>query len=175
MFSPAGQALFALSMEFGITFQIHYEIEDRLLPALESMLDRYPGAKVIWCHLAMIRYPDRAGRYSPAYIEGLIGRFPGLHFDLAVPPPEAIYRPSGARHSTLFSNGKLDDNWKRLIEKHPERFLASSDYRPPVADEYSSQITRQRNLILDALSEPARQLVAFGNAWRLVTGSVWSG
>lgn len=172
---PAGQALFALSAEFGVAFQIHYEIEDRLLAPLELMLERHPKAKVIWCHLAMIRYPERAKRYSPAYVGGLIERFPGLHFDLAVPPPNAIYQPSGARHSTLYSDGRLDAEWKKLIEKHPERFLSSSDYRPPVADQYPNQISRQRELILEALSETTRQLVAYGNAWRLITGAPWSG
>lgn len=171
---PAGDALFALSAETGVAFQIHYEIEDRLMAPLEAILERHPKARVIWCHLAMIRYPDRARRYNAAYVGGLIQRFPGLHFDLAVPAPNAIYQPSGARHSTLFTNGQLDGEWKALMEKHPERFLASSDYRPPVADEYPGQMTRQRRLILDALSERTRHLVAYGNAWRLITGTPWS-
>lgn len=172
---PAGDALFALGAGTGIAFQIHYEIEDRLLAPLESVLGRHPKAQVIWCHLGMIRYPDRNSRYGPSYVDGLIGRFPGLHFDLAVPPPGAIYQPSGARHSTIYSEGRLDPEWQKLIEKHPGRFLSSSDYRPAVANEYSRQISRQRELILDALSEKSRQLVAFGNAWRLLTGAPWSG
>lgn len=170
---PAGDALFALSSESGIAFQIHYEIEDRLLPPLETMLARHPQARVIWCHLAMIRYPDRASRYGPAYVKGLIERFPQLHFDLAVPPPNAIYQPSGARHSTLYTNGRLDEKWAELLEKYPERFLAASDYRIAMADQYPNQIARQRTLILDALSERARHLVAYGNAWRLITGVPW--
>ena len=172
---PAGHALFALSAEFNVAFQIHYEIEDRLLAPLESGLERHPNAKVIWCHLAMIRYPDRTKRYNVDYVRGLIERFPGLHFDLAVPPPEGIYKPSGARHSTLFTNGQLDAGWKKLIELHPQRFLSASDYRPPVADQYPNQIKLQRRLILDALSEPTRHLVAYGNAWRLLTGTDWTG
>jgi hypothetical protein len=172
---PAGQALFALSAESGVAFQIHYEIEDRLLPALELVLERHPNARVIWCHLAMIRYPERTKRYDAGYVGGLIERFPGLHFDLAVPHPNAIYAPSGARHSTLFSKGQLDDQWKELIEKYPDRFLSSSDYRPPVADEYPRQITLQRKLILEALNESTRHLVAYGNAWRLITGTPWNG
>ncbi len=171
---PAGQALFALSEEFGVAFQIHYEIEDRLFAPLESILERYPKAKVIWCHLGMIRYPDRTKRYNPEYVRGLIERFPGLHFDLAVPQSNSIYKPSGARHSTLYSNGKLGAEWKQLIEKHPERFLSSSDYRPAVANQYRAMIARQRELILDVLSEPVRHLVAYGNAWRLITGAPWS-
>lgn len=172
---PAGHALFGLSAEFDVAFQIHYEIEDRLLAPLESMLERYPKAKVIWCHLGQIRYPDRAQRYNAEYIGGLIERFPGLHFDLAVAPPGSVYKPSGARHSTLYSSsGQLDKRWQALMEKRPERFLAASDYRIAVEQNYPEQIARQRNLILQALSERTRHLVAYGNAWRLITGTPWS-
>jgi hypothetical protein len=172
---PAGHSLFRLSEETGIAFQIHYEIEDRLLAPLESMLERYPRAKVIWCHLAMIRYPDRTNSYTPEYVSTLIERFPGLHFDIAVPDPRHVYEPSGARDSTLYSEGRLAEGWKTIIEKYPDRFLSATDYRPPVERDYPEQVARQRRLILDALSEPTRHLVAYGNAWRLITGTEWSG
>jgi len=172
---PAGHALFQLSEDFGVAFQIHYDIEDALLPALESVLARYPKALPIWCHLAMIRYPDRARRYSPAYVRSLIERFPGLHFDLAVPPPHFIYKPSGARESTLFEpGGRIAPGWLELLETYPERFLSASDYRPAVEQFYARYVFNvQRKLILDALSERARHLVAYRNAWRLVTGEPW--
>jgi hypothetical protein len=170
----AGQALFRLSEKHGIAFQIHYEIEDGLLPALETMLARHPKAKVIWCHLAMIRNPDRAKKYNPDYVASLIGRFPGLHFDLAVPPPGHVYKPTGARDATLYNpTGDVNSAWRAVLEKFPERFLAASDYRPQIEQQYPSNIQRQRKL-LGELSPPARQLVAFANAWRLITGSHWA-
>ena len=172
---PAGQALFQLSEETGVAFQIHYEIEDRLLPVLEQMLTRYPKAKVIWCHLAMIRYPDRAKTYTPDYVSSLIERFPGLHFDLAMPPPQEVYGPSGVHDATLYKDGHLDDRWKAVLEKYPDRFVAASDYRPPIEQMYTNNMQRQRNLILAELNEEARHKIAFGNAWRLVTGESWSG
>ena len=170
----AGQALFQLSTDTGVSFQIHYEIEDRLLPALEAMLERYPKANVIWCHLAMIRYPDRGSRYTPTYITSLIERFPGLHFDLAVPPPGSVYTPSGARDSTLYGgDGKMKPEWRAIIEAHPDRFLAASDYRPPVEPQYKMNMQRQRRLV-EELSPTAQHLVAYRNAWRLITGTQWS-
>lgn len=170
---PAGEALFALSQETGVAFQIHYEIEDRLLPALEAMLARYPKARVIWCHLAMIRNPDLAQGYGPDRVASLIERFPGLHFDLAVPSAAGIYKPTGARHSTLFEeSGDVKAAWLAVIEKYPDRFLASSDYRPPVERQYAETIRRQRK-ILAALSPETRHRVAYGNAWRLLTGEDW--
>jgi hypothetical protein len=171
---PAGEALFALSERTGVAFQIHYEIEDRLLPALEAMLVRYPRARAIWCHLGMIRYPDRSKRYGPDYVVSLIEKHPGLHFDLAVPAPGSVYRPSGARDSTIYNADGLTAAWKAVIERHPDRFLAASDYRPPVEQNYPEQIARQRRFILGKLSDPARHLVAYRNAWRLITGDSWA-
>jgi hypothetical protein len=128
---PAGQRLFQLSEKHGVAFQIHYEIEDRLLPVLEGMLTRYPKAKVIWCHLGMIRYPDRAKTYNVGYVISLIERFPNLHFDLATPPAQHVYKPSGARDGTLFafSSGALKAEWRAVLEKYPERFLEAMAYR----------------------------------------------
>lgn len=171
---PAGHSLFKLSEDTGMAFQIHYEIEDSLLPVLETMLARYPKALVIWCHLGMIRYPDRAKNYGSDYVGSLIERFPSLHFDLAVPPPHNVYRPSGARDSTLYRDGRLADNWLAVLEKNPERFLAASDYRPAVEKNYPAQIGRQRKLVLEPLREEARHQIAYANAWRLVTGKPWS-
>ncbi len=172
---PAGEALFRLSAQFGVAFQIHYEIEDVLLPALERVLSRHPKALPIWCHLGMIRYPQRTTRYSPEYVQSLIERFPGLHFDLAVPPPWFVYRPSGHRDSTLFGwDGRVRKEWLDVLEKYPERFLAASDYRPAVEDHIPAYVANvQRKLILGSLSERARHLAAYGNAWRLVTGEAW--
>jgi hypothetical protein len=170
---PAGQTLFQISEQHGVAFQIHYEIEDRLLPALETMLGRYPKAKVIWCHLAMIRHPERAKKYGPDYVASLIGRFPALHFDLAVPPAGHIYKPTGARDATIYNpSGELNSEWRTVMEKFPTRFLAASDYRPQIEQQYAANIQRQRKL-LGELSAPTRQLVAFGNAWRLITGNNW--
>ena len=170
----AGNALFKLSDETGIAFQIHHEIEDRLLPALETMLARYPAAKVIWCHLAMIRYPNRSTIYGPSYVSELIEKFPGLHFDLASPPGHNIYKPSGARDGTLFVSGSstIRADWKAVLEKYPDRFLAASDYRPPVEQNYARAIGNQRG-ILEQLSPDTRQRVAFKNAWRLIAGTAW--
>lgn len=174
--SPIGDRLFALSAQFRVPFQIHYEIEDALLPALEAVLQRHPNALPIWCHLGLMRYPQRNTQYSPAYVRTLIERFPGLHFDLAVSGPNFIYKPSGARDSTLFdpSTGRITDAWLAVLEAFPERFMVASDYRPPVEHNMPSYIANlQREKILDVLSERARHLVAYGNAWRLVTGEAW--
>lgn len=59
---PLVERVFQFAQKTGLPCQIHYEIEDRLLDPLEQMLARYPGAKVIWFHLAQVRYPQRSTR-----------------------------------------------------------------------------------------------------------------
>lgn len=174
--SPIGDRLFGLSAEFQVPFQIHYEIEDALLPPLEAVLERHPKALVIWCHLGLIRYPQRNTKYSPLYVRGLIERFSGLHFDLAISGPRSVYAPSGARDATILEpSGKLVEEWRAVIEAYPERFMLASDYRPPVEEKMAEYIANlQRRIILDSLSIKAQHLVAYGNAWRLITGRAWS-
>ena len=173
--------LFRLSEETKVAFQIHYEIEDVLLPPLEAMLARYPGARVIWCHLGQIRYPDRSTRYGPAYVRSLIGRFPNLHFDLAVGGPGSVYPGSGARQSTIYEHagrgweygGYLKGEWRAVLEDHPDRFLAASDIGSGRVRRFPKNISRLRTLVLAELSRRAQHLVAYQNAWRLITGEPW--
>lgn len=172
---PGGHALFKLSEEFGLAFEIHYEIEDRLLPGLEAMLAKYPKAKVIWCHLAQIRYPDRNTIYGPDYVRSLIGRFPNLYFDLTFSHTGSTYGPSGARDATIYTPyGTLRDDWKAVLEAYPERILAASDYRPPVEVHYPKIINLLRSNILSKLSDRSQHLIAYQNAWRLLTGETWA-
>jgi hypothetical protein len=173
--------LFRFSEQRGVAFLIHYEIEDGLLPPLEQMLARYPGARVVWAHLGQVRYPDRAKRYNPDYIQSLIARFPNLHFDLgSMVFPGHVYPASGARDMILFEftgsppyGGYLKREWRNLFEAHPDRFLAASDIDGGRWKQFPTIIARLRNLILEQLNERSRHLIAYRNAWRLVTGEEW--
>jgi hypothetical protein len=178
--SPAMHKLFQLAIETGIAFQIHYEIEDGLLPPLESMLERYPGAKLIWCHLGQIRFPDRSKKYDVAYVRSLIERFPGLHFDLGHTGPRNVYPGSNQRDQTIYHwtgvppyGGVLHADWKALIEDRPDRFLVSSDIDAGRYRDFREKIVRLRSVVLDQLSPRARHFVAYQNVWRLLSGQPW--
>jgi hypothetical protein len=177
---PAAHRLFSFSQDSGTAFMIHYEIEDVLLPPLEAMLGRYPGARVIWCHLGQVRYSWRARHYGPTYIRSLIAKSPNLYFDLGLGGPGHVYPGSNERDQTIYEftgippyGGRLKREWQAILEDFPERFLAATDIDPHRFQSFPHSIRRLRWLVLDELSERARHLIAYKNAWRLITKEAW--
>lgn len=168
---PSGHDLFSFAEKTGIPFQIHYEIEDTLLPALEEMLRQYPKAKVIWCHLAQIRYASRSTIYGPGYLRKLIETFPNLYFDVAFGGPASVYPGSGERHARVWDQerGGVKKEWVELITQYPRRFLAALDLGGDRQDELP-EYTRRLRSFLDYLPEGAREIVAYRAAWKLLLG-----
>lgn len=167
---PAGHQLFRFSHETGVPFQIHYEIEDALLAPLERMLETYPRAKPIWCHLAQVRYIERAPRYTPAYVEGLIQRFPNLYWDTAFGNARSVYPLSGQRHSRIWAaQNSLHSAWRDLLVAYPQRFLAALDLGGDRMDKIAKDDADLRRF-LALLPATVQQQLAYRNAWRLLYG-----
>jgi hypothetical protein len=164
---PHGHRLFAFAERTGIPFQIHYEIEDALLGPLEAMLARYPGAKVIWCHLAQLRYSSRSSRYGAAYLRGMFGRHPNLYVDTAFGGRNSIYQLSGERHARVWDeSGDIRRDWRDLIQESPYRFLAALDDRMDRVQDS----TRSLRGFLTRIPGRARDIVAYGASWKLLFG-----
>jgi hypothetical protein len=167
---PIGHRLFGISDKTGISFQIHYEIEDELLPPLEKMLGLYPNAKVIWCHLAQIRYIERASRYSPAYVESLIKLHPNLHFDTAFRDFNSTYILSNQHHARVWAaEGIIKPEWRDLIIAYPKRFLSALDLGGDRLDQIVEYDQNHRNF-LNCLPTETRHHVAYRSAWSLLFG-----
>ncbi len=165
---PIGHRVFGMSARLGIAFQIHYEIEDALLVPLEQMLTQYPQAKVIWCHLAQIRYIERAARYTPQYVEGLINRFPNLYFDTAFGGYNSIYPISNQRHARVWAApGTLAPAWRDLIAAYPKRFLSALDLGGDRIDQIV-EYDRDHRIFLSSLPSEAQHQVAYRSAWSLL-------
>lgn len=163
---PLGARLFAFAERTGIPFQIHYEIEDALLPPLERMLERHPRAKVVWCHLAQQRYAARGSLYGPAMVARWLDRFPNLHFDIAFGGPRSVYPPSGERHARFWERPEA---WRDVIAARPWRFLAALDIggdRMERVEEWTSGL----RAVLGILPMPAREIVAWKAGWKLLFG-----
>lgn len=167
--SDLGERLFSFSEQSGLSFQIHYEIEDKLLPPLEKMLKKYPKAKVIWCHLAQVRYKNRASKYSAAYVRKLINEHPNLYFDVAFGGKDSIYPGSDEHHSRVWdqNTGKVKQEWVDLIKDYPWRFLAAIDLGGDRMEQLPEK-TRELRHFLSHLPKPAREIVAYKAAWKLL-------
>ncbi|MBI2306129.1 MAG: amidohydrolase [Rhodocyclales bacterium] len=169
--SPAAHLLFQLAAETGIPFQIHQEIEDQYLPVLEKMLSQYPKARVIWCHLAQMRYQERNTIYGAAYVRSLIERHPNLYFDLFSGPPKNPYPLSNEYPGKYWNHesGQLLPEWSQLIADHPWRFMIAFDLNPFIMKGFANKVRIQR-AVLAGLPEAAREIVAYKAAWKLLFG-----
>lgn len=167
---PVGHRLFDLSARTGLPFQIHYEVEDALLAPLESMLQQYPRAKVIWCHFAQVRYIERASKFTPAYVGSLLQRFPNLYFDMAFGDSSSFYPLSNQRHARVWADdGSLRGDWLEVILAHPRRFLSALDLGGDRLHRIAEYNMNHRNF-LKRLPAEVRHRVAYGNAWSLLFG-----
>ena len=167
---PVGHRVFSLSEKTGLAFQIHYEVEDELLAPLEKMLAQYPQAKVIWCHLAQIRYLERASRYTSVYVDALIRRFPNLYFDTAFGDADSIYPVSNQRHARVWADdGGLKAEWRDLIVAHPKRFLSALDLGGDRLERIGEYDQKHRDF-LKRLPNDTRHQVAYRSAWSLLFG-----
>jgi hypothetical protein len=166
--SDAAHRLFKFSERTGISFQIHYEVEDELLAPLEKMLAKYPNAKVIWCHLAQVRYSARARTYGPQYIRTLIEKYPHIYFDLAFGGADSVYPGSDEHHATVWRSGEVvEPVWVQLITDHPYRFLAALDIGGDRIDHVRKK-TRTLRAFIGNLPKETRQIVAYKAAWKLI-------
>ena len=167
---PTGHRLFALSEKLGLAFQVHYEVEDELLTPLERMLEKYPKAKVIWCHLAQVRYIERASRYSAAYVEGLLKRFPNLYFDTAFGDASSFYPLSNQRHARVWGTfGGLVDEWRNLIVAYPNRFLSALDLGGDRMEQIAESDRKHRDF-LGRFPKDVQHRLGYRNAWSLLFG-----
>lgn len=169
---PLGELLFSFSERTGLPFQIHYEVEDRLLPPLEAMLKKHPGAKVIWCHVGRVREPSRSNIYELAYVRRLLERYPNLYFDISAVGPGNHYVGNGQLDNQVFDHAtrKLRKEWAQLIIDRPWRFLAAIDLGPDRVEKLEVKVGGLRRNFLNALPRKTAEIVAYKGAWKLLFG-----
>lgn len=177
--SASFQGVFGVAEETGLPFLLHHEAEDALMPELETMLQRYPGARVVWCHVGRNRDPSTWHWAATAQgVEKLILRYPQLHFDILQAGSGSIFPPTGVSESVLYyqrngSYSALRPQWRDLFNQYPERFLIGSDINTFRWNNYTTVIQRLRESILNSLTSTAAAKVAYQNAWRLMSQSEW--
>ena len=171
--SPSFQRIFQLSQETGLPFLIHHEAEDALLPEMESMLQQYPGAKVIWCHVGRNRnYATWSRWLGTKTVRDFLEKYPNLYFDLVQSPPNSS--PFGYRQCIMYDiNGNtvaLNREWKKLFMDFPDRFVISSDVNGGRWEQYDDVFNRLRAIVLQDLPREVAEKIAYKNACKLMNG-----
>lgn len=124
------------------------------VPQLDEMLARHPDTDVVWCHAGVAR---RIEPHDQAAVVGsLLARHRRLHIDVSWSLVDRIVDAHG---------DGADPNWVALIDEFPDRFVLGSDSVAAPRDA-PARLARLDPL-LDAVSDPHRELLAAGNAERL--------
>ncbi|MDO9468498.1 MAG: TatD family hydrolase [Thiobacillus sp.] len=106
-----------------------------------------PGVRVLWAHLGTV--PD------PAQLSSMLDRYPLLWIDTSV------------RDERIAPDGTLLPVWRRLFERHPERFAVAVDsFSVNRWQQYESVVSRIRGWV-DPLPHPLKQNLLHDNAARL--------
>jgi len=175
--SEAMRVVFELSKEKNIPFLLHHEAEDKLLPELESMLSRYPEAKVIWCHIGRNRNPNTWKKFRKAEAaREFLQKYPNLYFDFVQEPPEARFSGYvvGIMYKMSFLGFTLNPEWKKVIEEFPDRFVLGSDVAPLRFEGWYDRVFADyRKIILKGVRKDVAERIAYKNAWKLMTGEDW--
>ena len=181
--SANGQRLFRLSEQTGVPFVIHLEPENQPLADLETMLTKYPKARVIVAHFGQLRFPQRQRRFTPELVRHLLTTYPNLYYDLSTGYPGRRYQCNNNVLDTMLwddtllgQSDRLKPAYKAILTEFSQRFVAGTDYgggRKPLPDFLPERVANLR-LILSQLPEAARHNIGYRNAWALLTGKAWS-
>jgi predicted TIM-barrel fold metal-dependent hydrolase len=111
--SPAIGGLLELAAKYGVPVTIHCTADGR--PEMERALKAHLKTTVIWAH---------AGSFlSPAAMTELLQAHPNLYFELAIKNK----RVRSDKYPIL-SGLTLREDWRRLFESYPDRFLLGFDF-----------------------------------------------
>ena len=181
----------ALAFDRQVPVILHLELEDdkkhaaKILDQLHRLLSQNAGQNFVLIHLAQA---------TPSEAENLIDKHENIHFittsadaftSIAVAQTQRGKRKAQVGWANMFNDPpkdapykgwladylptmQWDDDWKRLIETHPERFVFAVEnvFGPHWTKRYLPKLKMWR-MALSLLSEKAARMVACANAKRL--------
>jgi hypothetical protein len=139
---PVFAQLVRLAAAHSLVLMIHGDAE-----VVAQAFALAPDVRVLWAHLGTV--PD------PAQLSAMLERYPLLWIDTSV------------RDERIAPNGRLLPAWRRLFERHPERFAVAVDsFSVNRWQQYESVVSRIRGWV-DPLPHPLKQNLLHDNAARL--------
>lgn len=141
---PVAQQLMALAEEKDLVVLAHVD-EAAIDLLMQATPSRGQKLKLIWAHTGI-------GGTSPAEVEALLQRYPGLMGELS-------YRPG-----LTCEGGQLCPAWRELMLRHPGRFLVGSDTWVNARWQSYGQLMRDYRVWLGGLPPDVARRIAWGNA-----------
>jgi len=139
---PVFAQLVRLAAAHSLVLMIHGDAE-----VVAQAFALAPDVRVLWAHLGTV--PD------PAQLSAMLERYPLLWIDTSV------------RDERIAPNGRLLPAWRRLFERHPERFAVAVDsFSVNRWQQYESVVSRIRGWV-DPLPQPLKLNLLHDNAARL--------
>jgi predicted TIM-barrel fold metal-dependent hydrolase len=106
-----------------------------------------PKVRVLWAHLGTQPEPDA--------LAAMLGRFPGLWIDTSV------------RDERIAPGGVLMPEWRKLFERHTERFVAAVDTFSVNRWHHYEEVVADIRRWTDPLPQPLKDNLLHDNAARL--------
>ena len=147
--------------------------DDGGLEQLERLLRETPEARVVWTQAGRILNLNALPGYGHGLLRALSLRHAGLLFTLTQDPPAPADSTTPRTNHLFDPGGVFSREWRALLEARVGHFTAGNDTSPNTPANYAGRTRFFRQNVLGKISPPARKLIAYRNAWRLLTHRRW--
>ena len=147
--------------------------DDGGLEVLERQLRAAPAARVVWTQAGRALNLNALPGYGHGLLRALSLRHAGLLFTLTQDPPAPADSPPPRKNHLYDPGGAFSREWRALLEARVGHFTAGNDSSATSPAAYAGRTLHFRQNVLANISPPARRLIAYRNAWRLLTNRNW--
>ena len=143
--TPVVRRVIGKARELDLFVYVHTDAK-----VVDAIFAMAPGVKVLWGH---------AGMSEPASVVGAM-----------LDKHKQLWTELSFRAGAVAGGGKLDEQWKAVLLRHPDRFMVGTDtYVTSRWGDYAGLIAEHRRY-LDLLPPEVAKAVAWGNAVKLFGG-----
>lgn len=135
------------------------------VPALERLLAHNREARIVWQHIGW----DNTGQLTPALLKRLLAAHPNLFLSLRVADLPAAAKHRRIPNRIVTAQGRIEPEWRALIDAFPDRIVLGSDEFVPPTDE-GAKLARSFAstwALLDELPPELADKVGRANAMRV--------
>lgn len=147
--------------------------DDGGLELLERLLRTASEARIIWTQAGRILNLNALPGYGHGLLRALSLRHPHLFFTLTQDPPAPADSTVPRKNHLYDPGGVFSREWRALLEARVGHFTAGNDSSPAGPATYARRTLFFHQNILAKISPPARKLIAYRNAWRLLMNRRW--